>query len=142
MRKINQLFCLQEQVIKRNTRGLKFIEKKNKKIKVILLHCVLSYPTVNSDVNLGQIINFKKKFKNKIIGYSDHTLPDENMIILTKAYQNGAQVIEKHFTDTKGLKGNDHFHSMNKNDLIKFRKNIDLLHEINGSDRKREVLNC
>ena len=121
---------------------LKFIEKKNKKIKVILLHCVLSYPTVNSDANLGQIINFKKKFKNKIIGYSDHTLPDENMIILTKAYQNGAQVIEKHFTDTKGLKGNDHFHSMNKNDLIKFRKNIDLLHEINGSDRKREVLNC
>jgi len=119
---------------------LKFIKKNNKKINVILLHCVLSYPTNNEDANLNLIKNFKKTFKNKIIGYSDHTLPDENMIILTKAYQNGAWVIEKHFTDTKGLKGNDHFHSIDKKDLIKFRKNIDLLNKIDGVSKKREVL--
>jgi len=119
---------------------LKFIKKNNKKINVILLHCVLSYPTDNKDANLNLIKNFKKTFKNKIIGYSDHTLPDENMIILTKAYQNGAWVIEKHFTDTKGLKGNDHFHSIDKKDLIKFRKNIDLLNKIDGVSKKREVL--
>ena len=119
---------------------LKFIKKNNKKINVILLHCVLSYPTDNKDANLNLIKNFKKTFKNKIIGYSDHTLPDENMIILTKAYQNGAWVIEKHFTDTKGLKGNDHFHSIDKKDLIKFKKNIDLLNKIDGVSKKREVL--
>jgi N-acetylneuraminate synthase len=63
---------------------LKFIKKNNKKINVILLHCVLSYPTDNKDANLNLIKNFKKTFKNKIIGYSDHTLPDENMIIFTQ----------------------------------------------------------
>ena len=45
-------------------------------------------------------------------------MPDQNMMILTSAYLNGAMVIEKHFSDTKGVKGNDHFHSLNKNDLI------------------------
>ena len=45
-------------------------------------------------------------------------MPDQNMMILTSAYLNGAMVIEKHFSDTKGVKGNDHFHSLNKNDLL------------------------
>ena len=121
---------------------LKFIKKNNKKINVILLHCVLSYPTDNKDANLNLIKNFKKTFKNKIIGYSDHTLPDENMIILTKAYQNGAWVIEKHFTDTKGLKGNDHFHSLNKEDLIKFRSNINILNSVNKNLKERKILKC
>jgi sialic acid synthase SpsE len=121
---------------------LKFIKKNNSKIKIILLHCVLSYPTENKNANLGLIKTFKNIFKKKIIGYSDHTLPDESMIILTNAYQNGAQVIEKHFTDTKGVKGNDHFHSMDKNDLVKFRENIELLNKINKTPKKRKVLKC
>jgi len=121
---------------------LKFIRKINKKIQVIILHCVLSYPTKYKDANLNLISVFSKKYKKNIIGYSDHTIPDENMLVLTYAYQRGAQVIEKHFSDTKGKKGNDHFHSMNGNDLKKFRNNIDLLIKIKKGPRNRNVFKC
>ena len=121
---------------------LKFINRINKKIRVILLHCILSYPTKNQDANLNLISAFSKRYKKNIIGYSDHTLPDESMMILTSAYQKGAQVIEKHFSDTKGKKGNDHFHSMNGMDLKKFRNNIDLLIKINKGPKKRKIFKC
>ena len=54
-----------------------------------------------------------------IVGLSDHALPDKNMIVLTKAYDLGAKIIEKHFTENKlkGKKNNDHFHSINAQDL-------------------------
>lgn len=121
---------------------INFIKKKNNKILTIILHCVLSYPTANNDAHLELIKILKKNFLNNHIGYSDHTMPDQNMLILTSAYLNGASVIEKHFTDTKGLSGNDHFHSCNKEDLIKFRSNIDLLNTINSNFKEREVLKC
>ena len=121
---------------------LKFINRINNKIRVILLHCILSYPTKNQDANLNVITAFSKRYKKNIIGYSDHTLPDENMMILTSAYQKGAQVIEKHFSDTKGKKGNDHFHSMNEKDLKKFRNNIDLLIKINKGPKERKIFKC
>lgn len=121
---------------------LKFINRINKKIRVILLHCVLSYPTKNQDANLNLISIFSKRYKKNIIGYSDHTLPDESMMILTSAYQKGAQVIEKHFSDTKGKKGNDHFHSMNEKDLKKFRNNIDLLIKVNKGPKVRKIFKC
>jgi N-acetylneuraminate synthase len=121
---------------------INFINKINKKVQIILLHCVLSYPTQNKDANLNMIKSFVKKYKKNIIGYSDHTMPDENMMILTNAYQNGAQIIEKHFSDVKGKSGNDHFHSLNEIDLKKFRKNVDLLITINKGPKKRRVLGC
>ena len=45
----------------------------------------------------------------------------------------GAQIIEKHFTINKKLKGNDHYHSMDKKDLIRFNKNLKRLSDIYGS---------
>ena len=121
---------------------VKFINKKNKKIKLIILHCVLSYPTKNKDAHLEWIKFLKDTFPNNIIGYSDHTLPDYSMMILTSAFLNGAKVIEKHFSDVKGKKGNDHFHSLDYKDLKIFRKNIDLIDQINGIKKKRITLQC
>ncbi len=121
---------------------VKFINKKNKNIKLIILHCVLSYPTKNNDAHLEWIKYLKDNFPNNVIGYSDHTLPDSSMMILTSAFLNGARVIEKHFSDVKGKKGNDHFHSLDYRDLKIFRKNIDILSQINGSKKKRITLQC
>ncbi len=119
-----------------------FIKSKNKNILLIILHCILSYPTKNNDAHLELIKVLRRKFSKNVIGYSDHTMPDQNMMILTSAYLNGAMVIEKHFSDTKGVKGNDHFHSLDKYDLIKFRSNIDIYNATNKNLKKREVLNC
>ncbi len=121
---------------------VKFINKKNKNIKLIILHCILSYPTKNHDAHLEWIKFLKQKFPRNVIGYSDHTLPDKSMMILTSAFLNGAKVIEKHFSDVKGKKGNDHFHSLDYKDLKIFRGNINILNQINGTKRIRTTLLC
>lgn len=96
-----------------------------------LLHCVLNYPTLNEDANLGMIMDLKTKFPDKLIGYSDHTLP-QNMKVCEIATLMGSVIIEKHFTHDKTLPGNDHYHAMDKNDLKLFLKNIEHTFEILG----------
>lgn len=107
------------------------IRKVNSNIELALLHCVLSYPTDYGDANLLMIKNLADLFDCEI-GYSDHTKPDEGMLVLTTAYLYGATIIEKHFTLDKSLKGNDHYHAMDPNDVRKFKKNIELIKSING----------
>ena len=96
-----------------------------------LLHCVLNYPTEDINASLGMIKGLKEKFPNKLIGYSDHTLP-KHMKVSEIATVLGAVIIEKHFTHDKSLEGNDHYHAMNKNDLILFNQKLDKTFEILG----------
>ncbi len=108
---------------------------------ITLLHCVLSYPTENKDANLSIISTLKEIFPDVKVGYSDHTLPDSNMTILSAAFLYGAEVIEKHFTLDKGLPGNDHYHAGDPYDFKKAVENFDLICEITGSPVKT-VLPC
>lgn len=93
------------------------------KIPIALLHCVLNYPTMDKNANLGMIRGLKRSFPDKIIGYSDHTVPAD-MNTLQVATLLGASILEKHFTFDKKLPGNDHYHAMDKNDIKVFRENI------------------
>lgn len=111
---------------------------------IAILHCVLSYPTKDVDANLQFIDLLKKKFKNNYIGYSDHTMPDYGMTSLVSAFLKGACILEKHYTYNKKLKGNDHYHSMDKNDLEKFTF---ILNQINKKSKNkipndRKILSC
>ena len=96
-----------------------------------LLHCVLNYPTPDQNANLGMIKDLKSKFPDKIIGYSDHTLP-KDMKVCEMATLLGSVIIEKHFTHDKTLPGNDHYHAMDKEDLKTYRKNINRVFDILG----------
>jgi len=96
-----------------------------------LLHCVLNYPTLDKNANLGMILDLKAKFPDKIIGYSDHTLPND-MKVCEMATMLGSVIIEKHFTHDKTLPGNDHYHAMDKDDLKLFRSNLERTFEILG----------
>ena len=96
-----------------------------------LLHCVLNYPTPDENANLGMILGLKRAFPDKIIGYSDHTLP-KDMQVCKNAILLGATIIEKHFTHDKTMTGNDHYHAMDKNDLTKFKKDIEETFKILG----------
>lgn len=109
--------------------------------EIALLHCVLSYPTKNSDANLAVIRTLKEKFPDLKIGYSDHTLPDQHMTILTTAFLYGAEIIEKHFTLDKTLQGNDHYHAGDPEDFRKAVENFRLICEVSGSSEKT-VLPC
>lgn len=118
----SDLFEIQESV--------SWIEKNGNPLA--LLHCVLNYPTPDKNANLGMILDLKAKFPNKIIGYSDHTLP-KDMKVCEMATMLGSVIIEKHFTHDKTLPGNDHYHAMDKEDLKLFRNNLKRTFEILGS---------
>lgn len=100
---------------------------------IALLHCVLNYPTPNKNAHLGMIKSLVKCFPDKVIGYSDHTLPDKKMTTLVTAYLLGARIIEKHFTDDKKAKGNDHYHAMDENDLANFTSQMKNIMELVGN---------
>jgi len=110
--------------------AVSWIEKRGNPLS--LLHCVLNYPTPDANANLGMILDLKQKFPDKIIGYSDHTLP-QDMKVCEMATMLGSIIIEKHFTHDKTLQGNDHYHAMDKEDLKFFRKNLERTFEILGS---------
>ena len=99
---------------------------------IVLLHCILNYPTKFEDANLNMIHSLKKSFPQCHIGISDHALADENMMLLTTAYTMGTRVIEKHFTDNKLIPGGDHLHSMDAKDLMLLNSNISLVNSLFG----------
>lgn len=105
-----------------------------KEVPLALLHCVLNYPTDNGNAHLGMIRGLKKKFPDLMIGYSDHTLPQE-MKVLEAATLLGSVIIEKHFTHDKTLQGNDHYHAMDVKDLKKFNKKLDELLTLIGDEK-------
>lgn len=65
------------------------------KVPLILMNCISEYPPIYEDLNLNYIRIMKKKFKNAIIGHSDHTNEIYSSIA---AVALGAKVIEKHVT--------------------------------------------
>lgn len=85
-----------------------------------IMHCILNYPTRDENASLEMIKHLKLNYPEHLVGYSDHTLPDKNMLSLVTAFLSGAVIIEKHFTFDKSFHGNDHYHAMDKNDLKNF----------------------
>lgn len=99
---------------------------------VALLHCILNYPTDNGNAHLRMIKGLARSYPDHVIGYSDHTLPDDSMTSLVAAHLLGAAVIEKHFTHDKNLPGNDHYHAMDVHDLARFVTLVERVHTLLG----------
>ena len=108
--------------------------------QIALLHCILNYPTLDIDANLKMISNLIDNFPNYIVGYSDHTLPNTTMTPLVTAVLLGAKIIEKHFTNNKGFKGNDHYHSMDVNDLKIFVSIVNQIENLVGTSKIKEPI--
>ena len=106
---------------------------------VALLHCILNYPTPFEQAHLNMIKGLVEEFPECVIGYSDHTVPEESMLVLCTAYLKGARILEKHFTYDKSLPGNDHYHAMDVGDLLIFKKQMALIRKIEGQ-RGKEAL--
>nr|WP_325295673.1 N-acetylneuraminate synthase family protein [uncultured Oscillibacter sp.] len=108
---------------------------------LVLLHCVLSYPTKPEDANLRMIETLKRVFPDMRVGFSDHVVPDEAMTTLSTAYLLGAEVLEKHFTLDKKLPGNDHYHAGDPRDFQKAITNFRKINTLLGNGEKT-VLDC
>ncbi|WP_270706302.1 N-acetylneuraminate synthase family protein [Clostridium fessum] len=108
---------------------------------IVILHCVLSYPTAPMNANLRIIETLKRDFPDVRVGFSDHVAPDDTMMTLAVAYMLGAEVIEKHFTLDKTLPGNDHYHAGDVEDFKKAIANFKWIDTVLGSGVKT-VLDC
>jgi N-acetylneuraminate synthase len=91
---------------------------------LVLLHCILAYPTPYEHSNLRMIKNLRDLFPKYEVGWSDHVIPDDSVTIPSIAVAMGASVIEKHFTTDRTRKGNDHFHSVDEKLLATMVENI------------------
>jgi len=106
---------------------------------VALLHCILNYPTLDENAHLGMISSLLRHYPDRLVGYSDHTLPNE-MDVLIVATLLGARILEKHFTHNKTLPGNDHYHAMDKTDLKKFLGKVEKLPALIGELTKSALV--
>lgn len=108
---------------------------------IVLMHCVLSYPTNPINANLNVVQTLINIFPGIRVGFSDHVSPDKHMMTLATAYLLGAEVIEKHFTLDKTLPGNDHYHAGDPEDFRTAIQNFRWIDTVLGKPEKT-VLDC
>ena len=97
-----------------NKSELKRLIKFKKNNKLIVLHCVSSYPLKSEDCNFKKFHYLKKIFK--YVGYSGHM---DGIGDAVYALANKAVMIEKHFTTNRKLQGRDNKFSLNEKDISK-----------------------
>ena len=101
--------------------------------KVIILHCVSQYPTPLNEANLSRIKLLKKKFKNNLIGLSDHTNSIDTSLASVPL---GIVTIEKHFKDTKKNKSPDSTFSILPKELEILKKKSIIYFNATKNDEK------
>jgi len=106
--------------------------KNDPSTELILLQCTSSYPCPAEFVHLRTMETLKKAF-NCEVGFSDHTIGATASIVAAAL---GAKVIEKHFTQSKKLKGPDHLCSLEPSELKDMISAIRLVPSLMGSDYK------
>lgn len=109
-----------------NFNELKKILRLKKNKKLIILHCVSSYPLNTKDCNFKKFNYLKKNFKK--VGYSGHLDGIEDAIY---AIANNAVIVEKHFTVNKKLPGRDNKFSLTPTDFNKLSRLRDMFFEFN-----------
>lgn len=93
-------------------RAVDIVEKRG--VPYALMHTTNLYPTKPEQVRLGAMLELKNAFPNCPVGLSDHTV---NNLAAYGALTLGAQLVERHFTDTKERIGPDIVCSMDEEDL-------------------------
>jgi sialic acid synthase SpsE len=106
----------------------------SKEPDLAILHCVSAYPAKSNALNLRVIGEFKKRFPNHTIGFSDHTVGIESAL---RAVAAGAYIVEKHFTINKEYSNfRDHALSCDFKELKELRNKISELEEELGNGVK------
>tara|TARA_B100001027_G_scaffold215964_1_gene191088 strand:+ start:2780 stop:4525 length:1746 start_codon:yes stop_codon:yes gene_type:complete len=111
---------------------IKFLDSKNKlSKKIVLMHGVQTFPTPikgHSLYDFKLLIDNYRKF-NVSFGYADHIEQKNSMstLIPISAYVLGADIIEKHFTDSIKYKRTDYQSALDSINLKKFINEFNLI---------------
>ena len=90
--------------------------------ELCILQCTSSYPVEPDEMNLKVIQTYKDKFKDIVIGLSDH---QNGIAMALVGYVLGARVIEKHFTINRSWKGTDQPFSLEESGLQKLVRDLE-----------------
>ena len=99
--------------------ALNIITKSHSNISI--LHCVSQYPTNPINVNLKTIFFLKKNYSSYEIGYSDHTIGISSPVA---AVALGAEIIEKHISLDRTMKGTDQSGSLGPDGISRMVRDI------------------
>ncbi|MGB4655057.1 MAG: N-acetylneuraminate synthase family protein [Bacteroidales bacterium] len=88
---------------------------------ISILHCVSQYPTHPDNLNLKTITYLKKHYGQYKIGFSDHTIGISAPAI---AVGMGAEIIEKHITIDRRMKGTDQAGSLGPDGVNRMVRDI------------------
>jgi N,N'-diacetyllegionaminate synthase len=97
---------------------------------IAILHCISSYPTIETASNLSNIYKIQEQF-DCIIGQSDHTNDIKVPIYAAAA---GAQILEKHFKIDEEFECIDSQVSITELQMHKLIKQVRVLEDIFGSE--------
>lgn len=88
---------------------------------IAILHCVSQYPTHPDNLNLNTIRYLKRHYGQFTIGFSDHTIGISAPAI---AVGMGAEIIEKHVTIDRRMKGTDQAGSLGPDGVNRMVRDI------------------
>ena len=88
---------------------------------ISILHCVSQYPTHPDNLNLNTILYLKENYGKYHIGFSDHTIGISAPVV---AVGMGAEIIEKHITIDRHMKGTDQAGSLGPDGVNRMVRDI------------------
>jgi N,N'-diacetyllegionaminate synthase len=105
--------------------------------KLIILHCVSSYPAPMDQMNLTVIKSLRSMFGYPV-GLSDHTT---SMEAACAAVALGARIFEKHLTLDKSMDGPDHQASLDPDEMRNYCQSLRNVNSALGNGVKR-IMPC
>lgn len=99
--------------------------------EVTILHCLSQYPAEYPNINLNTIHFLKEHYPKYTIGYSDHSI---GISIPLAAVAMGAEVIEKHVTLDRSMKGTDQAGSLEPDGMWRMARDIRNLEQAKGQN--------
>jgi len=88
---------------------------------ISILHCLSQYPSEYQNINLQSIQFLKDHYSQYTIGYSDHSI---GIVMPAVAVGMGAEIIEKHITLDRKMKGTDHLGSLEPEGIWRMVRDI------------------
>lgn len=102
---------------------------------ISILHCISEYPAHYKNINLNTLLWLKENYPKYTVGYSDHSI---GIDIPLAAVAMGSEILEKHITIDRNLKGTDQAGSLGPEGIYRMVRDIRCL-EMAFGEKKMSV---